>query len=1254
MKRKEIPALLCCLLLAAGLSAQQAPMLKVDFDPSDLPPDRIGRGECIISGGLLHTRDAYACFGDTNWRNYQFSFRAMAPLPAASAASAADARGRDAQDPAGNGEVHICAGFRANNRDDRYILGLKGGSFNALYLERLGFMGTDDYLALRPLAFPVRPGEWYRFRVQVAGDRMRIFLGDEALPRIDIRDANASLCPQGRVTLGGSYIEAVYDNLDISPLKENALDGQPGEARISISDREKLRQKERAAYQPLRLAALAGSRTEISLDGNWLFRPGYELHNADDAILPTKEDRSWHVMHVPDFWNPSRVWLHGEKYKSESKGASDKYYQKEIERCLDQSFDYTRTDIGWYRQWIDLPAGVRGKHMELSFDAVSKVAEVWVNGHKAGGHIGMFGNFSLDVSALLHPGSNLVTVRVLRNYVNDIRDADKIADVAVTVEVTQRMIKDLPHGFYVDDPAGIWQPVKLTVTDPLHIADVFIRPGISGASFEVSVRNDGKEDRSFSLHTGIVPVQTDVVPVHAGIVALYNGISAASVTLKAGQEQTLTYSVSGLHPHAWSPEDPHLYHFRFSIVSAASTGAAAGDPVDSVSLRSGFRTFEAKDGFFWLNGRRYWLRGANQTAMPLGPNDAALADRFCGLLHDAHVNATRTHTVPFTETWMDAADRGGIGVSYEGTWPWLMIQGTMPDSSLLVLWEREWLDLLKKYRNHPSLLLWTVNNEMKFYDNDPDAERARTKMRIISRTVSKMRKIDPTRPVVFDSNYKRNKKKFGESFLQEIDDGDADDIHMYPNWYDNSIFDQFKGEFQARSKNEGRPLISQEMSTGYSNNESGHPVRFYTFVHQTPQALVGKYAYDHSDPSVFLRTHAFITKELAEAFRRTDDQASGILHFASITWFRYVYSADSIRPYPVYYAMQKALQPLLVSAELWGRHFYAGAHMPVRVCIVNDQDETVLSSPSTLHWSLETPAGSVIAAGEAPVDTVGYYGRRWLAPDIRIPAGLGSLEAGQKDRGGSGAGRQDAKLVLRLMRGGTLLSSNDYDIVLAPRSWVLPAVAAVSVVDGSGRLPGLLDTLGVPHKDYGNLEAALAAMSTRQSPGPLVISGLNAGNASNDDLARIRAFVSDGGRVLLLNPGTMAASLYPQYIKGVLDAKGEIMNMDIPESSLFDGLEPLDLRYFNNDRRESPAVCAGAFQVVRQANLSAPASFTRVHGYLQGDIGQREAALEKLRGFPIVRIDEKGSIILSQVLLDKAATDPVAGRLLANMIGALK
>ena len=105
---------------------------------------RIGRGECKVEGEVLTTKDVYACYGDTAWRNYEFSFRAMGHENDAKHDN--DAKDAQPGDLRLAGEVHICAGFRARNRDDRYVLGLKGGSFNALYLERLGYMGTDDYL----------------------------------------------------------------------------------------------------------------------------------------------------------------------------------------------------------------------------------------------------------------------------------------------------------------------------------------------------------------------------------------------------------------------------------------------------------------------------------------------------------------------------------------------------------------------------------------------------------------------------------------------------------------------------------------------------------------------------------------------------------------------------------------------------------------------------------------------------------------------------------------------------------------------------------------------------------------------------------------------------------------------------------------------------------------------------------------------------------------------------------------------------
>ena len=99
----------------------------------------------------------------------------------------------------------------------------------------------------------------------------------------------------------------------------------------------------------------------------------------------------------------------------QSKGVSDTYYQQESDRCENYTFEYRRTRAAWYRQWIELPEGVKGKQLTLSFDAVSKMAEVYINGQKAGSHIGMFSNFDIDATPYMKPGKNLVAIKVTRN-----------------------------------------------------------------------------------------------------------------------------------------------------------------------------------------------------------------------------------------------------------------------------------------------------------------------------------------------------------------------------------------------------------------------------------------------------------------------------------------------------------------------------------------------------------------------------------------------------------------------------------------------------------------------------------------------------------------------------------------------------------------------------------------------------------------------------------------------------------------------
>jgi hypothetical protein len=153
-------------MIGGGLMAQQP--IKVNFDRANTLVETIGRGQSQVANGVYSAKDAYAVFGDKSLQNYRMTFRARNPKPA--------------------DQVQIWAGFRTYNRFDRYIVGLKGGLQNDLYLSRMGYMAADELLGLAPLDFKPQVGQWYQFRIEVCGNRIRVFLNDESLPRIDVID----------------------------------------------------------------------------------------------------------------------------------------------------------------------------------------------------------------------------------------------------------------------------------------------------------------------------------------------------------------------------------------------------------------------------------------------------------------------------------------------------------------------------------------------------------------------------------------------------------------------------------------------------------------------------------------------------------------------------------------------------------------------------------------------------------------------------------------------------------------------------------------------------------------------------------------------------------------------------------------------------------------------------------------------------------------------------------------------------------
>ena len=150
--------------------------------------------------------------------------------------------------------------------------------------------------------------------------------------------------------------------------------------------------------------------------------------------------------------------------------------------------------------------------------------------------------------------------------------------------------------------------------------------------------------------------------------------------------------------------------------------------------------------------------------------------------------------------------------------------------------------------------------------------------------------------------------------------------------------------------------------------------------------------------------------------------------------------------------------------------------------------------------------------------------------------------------------------------------------------------------------------------------------------------------------SQLQRFVSSGGRVLLLQPGTKLQTLFPEQIKSFRTCPGEIATMHIPESPVFDGLEPLDLAWFELGDRRVPRACRGTYQIeFGRDDTTMLAEVVDIHGYLK-----TPADLAKYSGSPLVRLNiGKGKVLASEMMLLEASQDPIAGRLLGNLIKTL-
>jgi beta-galactosidase len=341
-------------------------------------------------------------------------------------------------------------------------------------------------------------------------------------------------------------------------------------------------------------------------------------------------------------------------------------------------YKYPQTSVGWYRKTFTIPAEDYGKHIWLQFDGIFRDARIWVNGFYLGHEPSGYATQVYDISEYLdYGGENLVCVR---------------ADAT------------LEEGWFYEG-AGIYRHTWLNKASKVHVAP-FGTFAYSEFAVPYSLRGDAGPDLSMaSLHIettvqnmGTSPSEYSIRHILKDASGNVAGTSDVEGTVIEGKASHLSKTAIPVeNPHLWSCEDPYLYTIVTEVI-------VDGKVTDTYETVTGIRhiAFDNDKGFF-LNGKQVKLKGVNMhqdhagvgSGIPDGLQEWRLLQ-----LKKFGCNAYRSSHNPMTPEMLDACDRLGILVIEENR-----LTGV----------NREHTDLLERMirrdRNHPSIILWSVGNE---------------------------------------------------------------------------------------------------------------------------------------------------------------------------------------------------------------------------------------------------------------------------------------------------------------------------------------------------------------------------------------------------------------------------------------------------------------------------------------------------------------------------------------------------------------
>jgi hypothetical protein len=234
--------------------------------------------------------------------------------------------------------------------------------------------------------------------------------------------------------------------------------------------------------------------------------------------------------------------------------------------------------------------------------------------------------------------------------------------------------------------------------------------------------------------------------------------------------------------------------------------------------------------------------------------------------------------------------------------------------------------------------------------------------------------------------------------------------------------------------------------------------------------------------------------------------------------------------------------------------------------------------------------------------------------------------------------RVEAHLALTLFEGGRKVSENRYELTLAAASWVRIAKGLnPCVVDAAKASAALWERTGCSPRWSDTLPQAFG-------PQPVVVCDYG-WTQVEAQRKRFLDSLAAGGRVLLYQPGQNLKTILPEVVRSFRAGDGEVVNMRVPESPAFEGVEVLDLRWFDRGDRSTPIATHGSFLLTENAAVTVLANYVPTHAYLRTEMKKEQDG-----GVIFTVRHGKGLIFVTQMAHELGVRDPVAARLLRNLM----